>query len=192
MPGILGRKVGMTRVFQDDGCVIPLTLVECQPNTVVQVKTLEKDGYPAIVLGFKQLKRPKKNKKFYHLREFRVEKGAEYKIGDLVTLESFKDAELVKVSGVSKGKGFQGFIKRHNFSSGGASHGSHHNREPGSIGCRAKPGRVHKGKKMAGHMGVDRVTLRDVKVVSVDVSKHLIALKGPLPGANNGVITILA
>ena len=182
----------MTRVFQDDGCVIPLTLIECQPNTVVQVKTQEKDGYPAIVLGFKQLHKPKKNRKFYHLKEFRVGAGEEYKIGDTVTLESFKDAEQVKISGISKGKGFQGFIKRHNFRSGKMSHGSHHHREPGSIGCRAKPGRVHKGKKMAGRMGLDKVTLRDVKVVSVDVSKNLIALKGPVPGPNNGVITLLA
>ncbi len=180
----------MTRIFQDDGRVIPLTLIECQPNTVVRVRTNEKGGYPAVVLGFKQLKKPKKTRKFYHLKEFRCAEGETYQVGDQITLEKFKDVESVKVTGVSKGKGFQGVVKLYHFRGGGRSHGSHFNREPGSIGCRAKPGRVHKGMKMAARMGGENITLRDVPIVKIDIEKNLIALKGPVPGPNNSIIII--
>ena len=178
----------MTRVFQDDGRVIPITVIECTPNEVTQVKTTEKDGYPAIVLGFSELKKPRKTKKFQFSREFKSDEAR--KKGDKITLESFKDVETVQVVGVSKGKGFQGVIKRYNFSRGPETHGSHHHRKPGSIGACAKPGRVHKGKKLPGRMGTDKLTLRSVKVAYLDNEKNLIGLKGPVPGPNGALIVI--
>lgn len=190
MAGILGKKLGMTRVFQDDGCVIPITVIECEPNEVVQLKTLEKDGYPAVVLGFSALKKPTKNRKYRHLKEFRLKEGETYNKGDKVTVELFKEIETVTVVGVSKGKGFQGVMKRHNFRGGPASHGSLQHREGGSIGACAKPGRVAKGQKMAGHMGLDQVTRRDIKVSYLDPEKNLIGLKGPVPGPNGSFVII--
>lgn len=190
MPGILGRKVGMSRIFQDDGQVIPVSLVSCTPNTVAQVKTADKDGYPAIVLGFEALKKPKKTKKFRFLREFQVEKPENYKVGDAVTVEVFKDITSVKVTGMSKGKGFAGFMKRHHFSSGPGSHGSHHKREPGSIGARSKPGRICKGKRMAGHMGYEKTTVQNIPLMKVDLEKNILAIKGPLPGPRGGLVVI--
>ena len=180
----------MTRIFQDDGRVIPITVVECEPNEVTQVKTVEKDGYPAIVLGFSKLKKAKKTKKFYHVREFKIETEEEFKKGDKVSLENLKEVEELKVTGISKGKGFQGVIKRYNFSRGPETHGSHHHRKPGSIGACAKPGREHKGKKLPGHMGTDRVTLRSVKVAYLDTEKNLIGLKGPIPGPNGSLVIL--
>jgi large subunit ribosomal protein L3 len=190
MPGILGRKIGMTQIFEDDGRVIPLTLLSCPPSQVTQVKTSEKDGYPAIVLGFEALKKPRKTKKFRFLREFSVAKPEDYKVGDSVTVETFKDIKEVTISGISKGKGVQGVIKRHHFSSGPGSHGSHYHREPGSIGARAKPGRVHKGKRMAGHMGYERVTIKRVPLIQVNPEKNLLAVKGQVPGPKGGLIEI--
>lgn len=192
MPGILGTKVGMTHVFQDDGHVIPVTLLSCEPSTVTQVKTADKDGYPAIVLGFGALKKPTKTRKFRFSREFRVEKPEDFKIGDKVTVESFKDVKAVTITGTSKGKGFAGFIKRWHFSSGPGSHGSHFKREPGSIGARSKPGRIHKGKKMAGHMGFARVTVKNVPLIQVNLEKNLLAVKGQVPGPQGGMIIIKA
>jgi large subunit ribosomal protein L3 len=190
MTGIIGKKLGMTRLIKDDGRVIPVTVVECEPNTVAQVKTEEKDGYPAIVLGFSELKKPTKTKKFKVLREFPLSKDDEVKKGDKLTLEMFNEIKEVKVTGTSKGKGFQGVIKRWNFSRGPETHGSHHHREPGSIGACTKPGRVAKGKKMPGRMGTDKVTIKGVKVEHIDIENNLIALKGALPGARNGIIII--
>lgn len=180
----------MTRLIQDDGRVIPITVVQCEANEITQVKTTEKDGYPAIVLGFSKLKKPSKTKKFYHMKEFKVEEGAEYKKGDNVTLEEFKEIETVKVTANAKGKGFQGVIKRHNFSRGPESHGSHHHREPGSVGACTKPGRVAKGKKLPGRMGGQQVTLKKVKVAYIDPSKNLIGLKGAVPGPNGALVII--
>ena len=188
MPGILGKKIGMTRVFQDDGRVIPITVVQCDSNEITQVKTTDKDGYPAIVLGFSKLRKPTKTKKFYHVKEFKTEE--EYKKGDKITLESFKDVEKVKITGISKGKGFQGVVKRYNFSRGPETHGSHHHRKPGSIGACAKPGRVEKGKKLPGHMGKDKVTIRDVQIAYLAPEKNLIGLKGPVPGPNGTLVII--
>jgi large subunit ribosomal protein L3 len=158
----------------------------------VQVKTVDHDGYPAIVLGFNALKKPRKTKKFRALREFKVEKPEEYKVGDSVTVESFKEVKEVSLSGISKGKGFAGFIKRHHFSSGPGSHGSHMKREPGSIGARAKPGRVIKGKRMAGHMGAEKVTRKHVPLMKIDSEKNLLIIKGPVPGPNGGLVMIKA
>ena len=189
MPGILGKKIGMTRLIQDDGCVIPLTVVECAPNTVVQVKTVEKDGYPALVLGFDALKKPSKNKKFRFLREFRIE-GGDYKAGDVISLDQFEVGESAKITSTSKGKGFQGVMKRHHFRGGPRTHGSHFKREPGAIGARARPGKVFKGMRMAGHMGLDTVTVEEVEVVYVDKAKNLIGLKGPVAGSKGSLVII--
>ncbi|OGJ42137.1 50S ribosomal protein L3 [Candidatus Peregrinibacteria bacterium RIFCSPLOWO2_02_FULL_48_14] len=189
MSGILGKKIGMTRLIQDDGQVIPLTVIECQPNTVVQVKTVEKDGYPAVVLGFDAVHKPTKNRKFRFLREFRIENTDSLKIGDQVNVDGFAVGDRAKVTGTSKGKGFQGVVRRHHFAGGPASHGSHMKREPGSIGARARPGKVHKGKRMAGHMGLERVTEMK-EVVYVDMEKNLIGLKGAVPGGNGTLVII--
>lgn len=189
MSGILGKKIGMTRLIQDDGRVIPLTVIECSPNTVVQVKTVEKDGYPAVVLGFDALNRPTKNRKYKVLSEFRIESPESLKTGDQLSVEQFTVGETAKITGYSKGKGHQGVVRRHHFRGGGRTHGSHFKREPGSIGARSRPGKVNKGKRMSGHMGTDRVTEMK-EVVYVDSTKNLIGLKGAIPGANGSVIII--
>lgn len=190
MPGIIGKKIGMTRIIQDDGNVIPITLVKCDPSEVVQIKTKDKDGYPALVLGFSALKKPTKTKKFKNLKEFSLDEKNEFKKGDKVTIAALKDLKEVTVTGTSKGKGFQGFVKRHHFCTGYASHGSHHHREPGAIGARNEPGRVHPGKRMAGHMGVDTITRLHVPISYLDESENLVGLKGALPGAVNSIIYI--
>ncbi len=190
MPGILGTKIGMTRLIQDDGRVIPLTVVRCEPNEVVQVKTTEKDGYPAVVLGFSKLSRPTKNKKFKFIKEFRITEEEAPKKGDEVKIDIFEENEVVKVTGTSKGKGTQGVIKRHNFSRGPMTHGSHHKREPGAIGACAKPGRIHKGKKMAGRMGNETVTVKRTQIAYLSPENNLIGIKGPIPGGKNNLVII--
>ncbi len=191
MTGIIGKKVGMTRLIQDDGRVIPVTIVECEPNTVTQVKTIGNDGYPALILGFSKLKKPTKTKKFKKIKEFRSTDDVEgYKKDDLVTVDILKDVEKVSITSVSKGKGFQGGIKRWNFSRGPETHGSHHHRKLGSIGACAKPGRVAKGKKMAGRMGNEQVTVKNVKVCLLDNEKNLVCLKGAVPGPNGSTLVI--
>ncbi|MBI5421864.1 50S ribosomal protein L3 [Candidatus Peregrinibacteria bacterium] len=190
MPGIIGKKLGMSHIIQDDGRVIPVTFIQCQPNTVVQVKTQGNDGYPAIVLGFDAYKNPSKNQKFKCLKEFRVDNSETFQKGQLFDLTQLKDVETVTITGVSKGKGFQGVMKRHNFAGGPGSHGSHFHREPGSIGMRAKPGRVNKGHRMAGHMGSEQITISDRPLIKVIPEKQLIAVKGAVPGANSGYVFI--
>lgn len=190
MPGIIGKKIGMSQIIQDDGRVIPVTYVACQPNEVVSVKTEERDGYPAVVLGFDAYKNGSKNKKFKTIKEFRIESTADYQKGQKIAVDILSEVESVTVTGSSKGRGFQGVIKRHNFSRGPETHGSHHHRKPGSIGMCAKPGRVLKGKKLPGHMGNGQVTLKDRPVVKVSQEEHVIAIKGPLPGANNSYLYI--
>lgn len=189
MTGLLGKKLGMTRVIQDDGRVIPMTVIQCDPNTIAQVKTVEKDGYPAIVLGFSALKKPTKTKKFYFLKEFRIKGDETVKKGDQVTVEIFKEGDLVSVTGTSKGKGFQGVVKRHHMAGGPASHGSHFHREPGSVGARAKPGKILRGKRMAGHMGNETTTVRS-SIVYLDSKKNLIGIRGAVPGSINGHISL--
>ncbi|QQR83425.1 50S ribosomal protein L3 [Candidatus Peregrinibacteria bacterium] len=190
MPGIIGKKLGMSQLIQDDGRVIPVTFVQCQPNTVVQLKTEAKDGYPAIVLGFDAYKNPTKNQKFKVLKEFRVDNPESYQVGQTVDISILADVASVNVTGVSKGKGYQGVVKRHGFTKGPETHGSHHHREPGSIGMCAKPARVLKGKRMPGHMGVDQVTLKGRSIEKMFADQELIAIKGPLPGANTGYLVI--
>ena len=191
MSGILGIKKGMTRLFDDDGRVIPITVVQCDPNEITQIKTVDKDGYPAIVLGHLKLKKPSKTKKFRNLKEFKISEDEleSYKQGDQVTLENFQEVRELRISSTSKGKGFAGVIKRHNFSRGPESHGSHHHREPGSIGACAKPGRVAKGKKLPGRHGGKKVTIKS-KVESVDTKKNIICLKGAVPGPVGGLVTL--
>lgn len=180
----------MTHVIQDDGRVIPMTVVQCEPNQVTQVKTTEKDGYPALVLGFDALPKPTKTRKFRHLKEFPLEEGAEVKKGDAVTIEMFSEGDTVRVTGKSKGKGFQGVIKRYNFARGPQSHGSHHNREPGSVGGCARPGNIQRGKKLPGRMGQDTVTINNASIVYIDKEKHLVGIKGSVPGATNSLVAI--
>jgi len=190
MPGIIGKKLGMSQIIQDDGCVIPVTFVHCQPNTVVQVKTQGNDGYPAIVLGFDAYKNPSKNKKFKVMKEFRVDNAENYKKDQKIDLSILKEVPTVTITGISKGKGYQGVVKRHHFAGGNATHGSHFHREPGSIGTRAKPGRVNKGHRMAGQMGLDKITILNRPIVKLIPDKNLMAIKGSVPGANNGYVYI--
>lgn len=190
MPGIIGKKLGMSQVIQDDGRVIPVTYVSCEPNEVVQVKTEQADGYPAIVLGFDAYKNPSKNKKFKAISEFRVEKSDDYKKGQMISIDILKEVKEVTVTGVSKGKGYQGVIKRFHFAGGPETHGSTFHREPGSSGTRAKPGRVIHGKKYPGHMGTGQITIKNRPVISVTANKNVVAIKGAVPGANHSYVYI--
>ena len=182
----------MTRVQEADGKMIPMTIIECAPNTVTQVKTVEKDGYSALVVGVDDTVKTKKTRPFRHMREFKIaaEEAANFKKGDQISLESMKDVALVSICGISKGKGFQGVMRRFNFRGGPRSHGSHFHREPGSVGCRAKPGKIAKGRKLPGHMGVDTVTLTSVKVAYLNPENNLIGIKAAVPGAIGSIIII--
>lgn len=189
MTGLLGKKIGMTRVIQEDGKVIPMTVVRCEPNEIAQIKTVDKDGYSAIVLGFFPMKKASKTKKFHVMKEFKVDAAEPFKKGDKVTVEIFKEGELVAVTGTSKGKGFQGVVKRFHMRGGPASHGSHFHREPGSVGARAKPGKILRGKSLPGHMGSETCTVRS-SIVYLDQKKNLIGIKGAVPGSTNGYISL--
>ncbi|SHK27119.1 50S ribosomal protein L3 [Tepidibacter formicigenes] len=202
MKGILGRKIGMTQIFTEEGNIVPVTVVEAGPVVVTQVKNLENDGYNAVQIGFqdakeKALNKPQKGqfekagvslKKY--LREFRVDNVSEYTVGQEIKADIFTVGEKVDVTGISKGKGFQGPIKRHGQSRGPETHGSRYHRRPGSMGACATPGRVFKGKKLAGHMGVDKVTVQNLEVVRVDAEKNLVLVKGAIPGAKGSLVTI--
>ena len=201
MKGIVGKKLGMTRVFDaESGVVTPVTVIEAGPCPVVAVKTPELDGYGAVQLAFGEVKERKLSRPevghlkhagvapHRHLVEFRDAEGLS--VGDTVTVESFQPGEAVKVSGRSKGKGFAGTIKRHNFSSGPKSHGSHNVRAPGSIGASATPSRVFKGMRMAGHMGDRRVTQSGLKVAEVDVERNLLLIAGAVPGSVGGIVEV--
>ena len=201
MKGILGRKVGMTQVFTAEGTVIPVTVVEAGPVVVTQVKTIENDGYNAVQVGFvdakeKSLNKPQKghlaaaNVLKKHLKEFRVESVDAYTVGQEIKADVFSAGEMIDVTGISKGKGFQGPIKRHGQSRGPESHGSRYHRRPGSMGACSYPGRVFKNKKLAGHMGSVKVTVQNLEVVRVDADKNFILVKGAIPGAKGSVVTI--
>lgn len=179
----------MTRVVKDDGNYVPVTIIQCAPNTIHQVKTVDKDGYDAIVLGFEPRKRPTKTKKFYKLQEFRVDPSEGAEKGKMVDLSIFAEGDLISISGITKGKGQQGVMKRWNFHGGPGGHGSHFKREPGSVGARAKPGKIHLGKKLPGHMGSDKMT-RKSSVAYIDMENNLIGIKGPVPGSINSYVTI--
>ena len=193
MKGILGKKLGMTQIVTEEGIVVPVTVVEAGPNVVTQVKTVEKDGYNAIQVGFedakeKSLNKPQKghlaaaNVLKKHLKEFRVDAVEEFTVGQEIKADLFAAGEKIDVTGTSKGKGFQGPIKRHGQSRGPESHGSRYHRRPGSMGACSFPGRVFKNKKLAGHMGSVKVTVQNLEVVRVDADKNLILVKGAIPG----------
>ena len=194
MKGILGRKIGMTQIFTEAGEVVPVTVVEAGPVVVTQVKTIENDGYNAVQVGFvdakeKSLNKPQKghlaaaNTLKKHLKEFRVESVDAYTVGQEIKADVFAAGEMIDVTGISKGKGFQGPIKRHGQSRGPESHGSRYHRRPGSMGACSYPGRVFKNKKLAGHMGSVKVTVQNLEVVRVDADKNFILVKGAIPGA---------
>ena len=200
--GIIGRKIGMTQIFDEKGNVIPVTVIEAGPCVVAQVKTVETDGYNAIQLGFgevkdKHINKPEAghfakaklaNKK--HLREFRLEDISNYKVGDEVKLDIFEAGERIDVQGTSKGKGFQGVIKRHGQHRGPMGHGSMYHRRPGSMGPTSTPGRVFKGKKLPGHMGAQTISIQNLEVIRVDLDKNVILVKGSVPGAKGAILKL--
>jgi len=199
--GIIGKKLGMTQIFADDGSTVGVTVVEVEPSVVVQVKTKDKDGYDAIQLGYGRIKQKnvtkplqghlnKANKGFFrNLKEFPAESG-KYETGQEITADLFKVGDFVDVVGTSKGKGFQGVVKRHGFGGGRATHGSMHHRAPGSIGASADPSRVFKGTKMGGQMGNVRKTIQNIQVWQVRSDRNLLLLKGSVPGSENALILI--
>ena len=200
--GIIGKKIGMTQIFDEKGNVIPVTVIEAGPCVVAQVKTVETDGYDALQLGFgevkeKHINRPERghfakskieNKK--HLREFRLETIEGVKVGDEIKADVFQVGEKVDIQGTSKGKGFQGVIKRHGQSRGPMGHGSMYHRRPGSMGPTSTPGRVFKGKKLPGHMGRKTITIQNLDVISVDMDKNVILVKGSVPGCKGAILKI--
>ncbi len=203
-PGILGKKIGMTQVFRPDGQVVPVTLVKAGPCVVIQRKTPTADGYDAVQLGLMEYVKPARISKpqtahlkkagvegVRFLREFRLGTGeGDMKAGDRVLVDQFKPADKVDVIGVSKGRGFAGFVKRHHFGGGDASHGSMFHRAPGSIGGSSYPSRVFPGMKAAGHMGTQRVTVRNLEVIDVDAEDNVLMVKGAVPGPNGGYVIV--
>ena len=197
--GLIGRKVGMTQVFQDDGTMVAVSVLAIEPNTVTALRTPERDGYTAVQIGTevsKKLNKPETGQlkdlpKVATIREFRVDSVDDVTVGQTFSLgDLFEAGDLVDVTGVSKGKGFAGVIKRHNFHRGPQTHGSDHHRAPGSIGPGTTPGRVYRGLKMSGHMGAERVTIKKVRVVRTDPDRNLLLVKGSLPGARGGLILV--
>jgi len=197
--GIIGKKLGMTQIFRENGKAEAVTAIEAGPCTVIQVKTAAKEGYNAAQLGFgeaKRLKSPQRGHlkelgQFRYLREFRVDDTEAIEVGDRVDVSLFKAGDLVDVTGLSKGKGFAGVVKRHHFAGGPKTHGqSDRHRHPGSIGATTSPGRVFKGMRMAGHMGSSQVTVRHLEVFEADPDRNLLLVKGALPGGRNGLLLI--
>ena len=201
MKGILGKKIGMTQVFTKDGKLIPVTVIEVEPNVVTQIKTVEKDGYDAIQLATDSIKEKSSNKaKIGHtnkanttpkrfLREIRGVNVNDYTLGQTISVDIFEAGEIVDVTGTSKGKGFQGVIKRYNQSRGPMGHGSQYHRGVGSMGT-LRPMRVFKGKKLPGHMGNETVTIQNLEIVAVDVEENIILIKGNIPGPKNSFVVI--
>ena len=201
--GVIGKKLGMTQIFDEQGLAIPVTVIKVDETVVTQVKTVETDGYNAIQVGTvpakekhltkAQLGHFKKNNlsNFRHLQEFRVENPQDYKVGDKIELSVLENVEKVDVTGKSIGKGFQGTVKRWNFGRGPMAHGSKNHREPGSIGAGTTPSRVIKGKRMAGNMGNERVTISKLKLVKVDSANNLVLVKGSVPGCEGRLVTIV-
>lgn len=199
---ILGRKLGMTQILQESGKVIPVTVIEAGPNAVVQKKEIERDGYSAVQVGFIDLKEKKVTKpmkghfakagvapkRFLH--EFKLENAAEINVGDEIKVDIFAVGEKIDVAGISKGKGFAGTVKRWGTHRGPMTHGSGYHRGPGSMGAASSPSRVFKGKRLPGHMGVDRVTIQNLEVVKIDVEKNLLLVRGAVPGPKGGLLII--
>lgn len=203
MKSIIGKKVGMTQVFDENGRVTPVTLIEAGPCFVIQKKTIERDGYQAIQVGFEEVSEKRLTKpalghlnkvnapKLKHLREFRVDNLDDYEEGQKIEVSIFEAGDVVDVTGTSKGKGFAGGVKRHHFRGGPKTHGqSDRWRAPGSVGAGSTPGRVFKGTRMGGRMGNEQVTVQNLKVALVDADKNLLAIKGAVPGSKNGLIIV--
>lgn len=199
---IIGKKIGMTQIFDEKGKVIPVTVIEAGPCTIAQIKTVETDGYNAVQLGYGEVKTSKVNKPETghfkkagltpkkHLREFRLDSLEGLKVGDELKADVFVAGDKVDVQGTTKGKGFQGVIKRHGQSRGPMGHGSMYHRKPGSMGPTSTPGRVFKGKKLPGHMGVETVTIQNLDIVRVDMDKNVILVKGSVPGVKGAILKI--
>ncbi|MDD2580741.1 MAG: 50S ribosomal protein L3 [Desulfuromonadaceae bacterium] len=202
MKGIIGKKLGMTQIFLEDGTRVPVTVVQAGPCYVVQKKTADSDGYSAVQVGFESVAAANVNKPylghctksghgvFRHLREFKNDQVESMNVGDEITVNEFSADDVIDVTGTSIGKGFQGVIKRWNFKGGRASHGSRFHRAPGSIGASATPSHVFKNKKMPGQMGNVKVTVQRLKIVRVDAADNLLLIKGAVPGHKNSIITI--
>ena len=200
--GLIGKKLGMTQIFDEQGKVIPVTVIEAGPCVVAQVKTVETDGYNAIQLGFGDVKESKVNKPEKghfakskltpkkHLREFRLDSVENINVGDELKADTFTAGDQLDIQGTSKGKGFQGVIKRHGQSRGPMGHGSMYHRRPGSMGPTSTPGRVFKGKKLPGHMGSQTITIQNLEVVRVDLDKNVILVKGSVPGAKGAILKL--
>ncbi len=202
MKGILGKKIGMTQIFTEAGVIVPVTVVEAGPMVVTQLKSVESDGYEAVQVGFgdikeKLLNKPQKGhfakagvglKRF--VREFRTDKVADFSLAQEINVSIFAEGDKVDVTGTSKGKGFQGPIKRHNQHRGPMTHGSRYHRGPGSMGAASDPSRVYKGKKLAGHMGAERVTIQNLEIVKVDTENNLLLIKGAIPGPKKGLVVV--
>lgn len=199
---LIGKKVGMTQIFDEEGKVIPVTVIEATPCTVTQIKTVEQDGYQAVQLGFGDVKESKLNKPRLghlsknklapkkYLREFRLDSIEGMNVGDELKADVFSVGDRVDIQGTSKGKGFQGVIKRHGQSRGPMGHGSMYHRRPGSMGPTSTPGRVFPGKKLPGHMGSVTVTIQNLEVIKVDLDKNVILVKGSVPGAKGSILKI--
>lgn len=202
MKGIIGKKLGMTQIFLEDGTRVPVTVVQAGPCYVVQKKTAETDGYSAVQLGFDSVSAAGANKPdlghctksghgvFRYLREFRLAAASELVLGDSITVDNFSPDDVIDVTGISIGKGFQGVIKRWNFKGGRASHGSRFHRAPGSIGASATPSHVFKNKKMPGQLGNCKVTVQRLKIVRIDAADNLLLIKGAVPGHKNSIVLI--
>jgi len=197
--GLIGRKRGMTQVFQADGTMVAVSVLEVAPNMVTRLRTPDRDGYTAVQLGTEEkarLSKPRAGQlgdlpSLGTIREFRVDDVSGYEVGQTLAIgDVFAEGDLVDVTGVSKGKGFAGHVKRHHFGRGPTTHGSDHHREPGSIGPGTTPGRVYKGVRMAGHMGDEQATTKKVRVVRADADKNLLLVKGSLPGARGSLILV--
>src|SRR3989338_4882079 len=200
--GLLGKKIGMTQIFSEEGLALPITVVEAGPCVVIQKKTIKTDGYDAIQIGFKTARKKivtkplrghfekKKVGLYNHLKEFRIEKPDDFEVGQSLTVAGFKPGDKIDVQGITKGRGFQGVMKRHGKHGGPDGHGSGFHRRPGSIGMRTWPGRVLKNMKLPGRMGTDKVVIRNLKVVDVKPEENLILLSGSVPGARNGLVVV--
>lgn len=200
---IIGKKIGMTQIFDEKGLVIPVSVIEAGPITVIQKKTVETDGYNAIKVGYEKVQEKKLSKPelgqftktklapMKHLKEFRLEDISGYEVGQEIKAEDmFQSGDKIDVSGISKGKGFQGTIRRFGQKGGPKTHGSMYHRRPGSMGSNTSPARVFKGKKLPGHMGMDNTTIQNLEVVRVDADRNLILIKGAVPGPKGGLLVI--
>jgi large subunit ribosomal protein L3 len=199
LQGIIGRKLGMTQIYRDNGRIEAVTAIEAGPCAITQIKTAAKEGYEALQMGFEESKRINSPEKghlkatapYRYLREFRVESVADTKVGDKIDVNVFKQGDEVDVTGISKGKGFAGVVKRHHFKGGPHTHGqTDRERHPGAVGSTTTPGHLKKGLRMAGHMGSEQVTVQKLEILKIDPARNLLLVKGAIPGSNNGLVLV--